>query len=169
MASISQIREIVDPVVTGLGLRVFDVEQHGQRLVITVDREGGVDLEQLTSVNRAVGRALDEADPIAGRYTLEVSSPGLERPLRIPEHFAWAVGQKITVRTQPGHEGERRYVGVLAAADGTGICLDVEEPAGATVEIPYDEIQRARTVFEWESEPKHHEPHEPHEEKVKNR
>src|SRR5262245_9912293 len=163
MASISQIREIVDPVVTGLGLRVFDVEQHGQRLVITVDRDGGVDLEQLTAVNRAVGRALDEADPIAGRYTLEVSSPGLERPLRDPEHFAWAVGQKVTVRTVPEHEGERRYVGMLARADDTSIRLDLEEPPGSSVEVPYREIQRARTVFEWEREPK------PHEEKVKHR
>ena len=88
-------------------------------LLVTVDRDGGVDLEALTEANRAVSVVLDELDPIPGRYTLEVSSPGVERTLRTPAHFVKAVGEQVTVKTRPQVPGERRLRGVLAAADET--------------------------------------------------
>ncbi len=88
---------------------------------MTVDRPGGVDLDALAEANRAVSRALDELDPFPGRYTLEVSSPGLERRLRTPAHFARAVGETVTVRTLPGTAAVRRVRGVLAAADDDGV------------------------------------------------
>ncbi len=80
-------------------------------LQVTVDREGGVDLEALTDANRAVSTVLDELDPIPGRYSLEVSSPGIERPLRTPAHFAKAVGATVTVKTRPQVPGERTAAG----------------------------------------------------------
>jgi ribosome maturation factor RimP len=141
------------PVVESVGLELVDVERRGAVLAVTVDRPGGADLDALTDANRAVSRALDELDPIPGRYSLEVSSPGLERPLRTPAHFARAVGETITVKTRPQVPGERRRRGRLAAADDEGFELD-EEPAegatdGGTVRLLYTDIDRARTVFEW--------------------
>jgi ribosome maturation factor RimP len=143
------------PVVESVGLELVDVERRGAVLAVTVDRPGGADLDALTDANRAVSRALDELDPIPGRYSLEVSSPGLERPLRTPGHFARAVGETITVKTRPQVPGERRRRGRLTAADDEGFELD-EEPAedatdGGTVRVRflYSDIDRARTVFEW--------------------
>lgn len=115
---------------------------------MTVDREGGVDLAALTEANRAVSAVLDELDPIPGRYSLEVSSPGLERPLRTPSHFARAVGSTVTVKTRPQVPGERRLRGTLRAADDEGFELAVEG-VDVPVRLAYGDIDKARTVFEW--------------------
>jgi ribosome maturation factor RimP len=141
------------PVVESVDLELVDVERRGGVLAVTVDRPGGVDLDALTTANRAVSRALDELDPIPGRYSLEVSSPGLERPLRTAAHFDRAIGETITVKTRPQVPGERRRRGRLVAADDEGFELDLEPtedaPDGGTARFLYSDIDRARTVFEW--------------------
>jgi ribosome maturation factor RimP len=148
----------LQPVVESVGLELVDVERRGGVLLVTVDRSGGVDLEALTDANRALSRALDEIDPIPGRYSLEVSSPGLERPLRRPAHFARAVGEMITVKTRPQVPGDRRRSGRLVAADDEGFDLapeaaegGAEDPEAAVgpVRLAYSDIDRARTLFEW--------------------
>jgi ribosome maturation factor RimP len=106
-----------------------------------------------------VSRLLDEADPIPGEYTLEVTSPGLERPLRTPEHFARAVGDVVAVKTRAGVTGDRRIQGVLVAADAQGITIrpgeaSAAEPDAADRRLAYDDLERARTVFEWGPAPK---------------
>ena len=116
----------LQPVVVAAGLELVDVEMKSGVLQVTVDREGGVDLEALTDANRAVSTVLDELDPIPGRYSLEVSSPGIERPLRTPAHFAKAVGATVTVKTRPQVPGERRLRGTLVASDDDGFTLAVE-------------------------------------------
>jgi ribosome maturation factor RimP len=121
---------------------------------VTIDRPGGVDMDAIARVTRAVSRALDQHDPIAGRYTLEVSSPGLERTLRTPAHFLRAVGSTVRIKTRPGVEGERRIDGVLAAADDEGVTVTLAAPANGDRRVRYDEIERARTVFEWGPAPK---------------
>jgi ribosome maturation factor RimP len=138
----------LQPVVVAAGLELVDVEMKGGVLQVTVDREGGVDLQALTDANRAVSTVLDELDPFPGRYSLEVSSPGIERPLRTPTHFAKAVGATVNIKTRPQVPGERRLHGTLVASDDTGFTLDVagvEEP----VRLAYSDIDRARTVFVW--------------------
>ncbi len=117
---------VLQPVVTGAGLELVDVEMKSGVLQVTVDREGGVDLEALTDANRAVSTLLDEVDPIPGRYSLEVSSPGIERTLRTPAHFAKAVGATVTVKTRPQVPGERRLQGTLVASDEDGFVLAVD-------------------------------------------
>ena len=84
-----------------------------------------------------------------GRYTLSVSSPGLERRLRTPAHFARAVGELVTVRMDAGTSDVRRVSGTLTAADDTGCTLAGPEVPGGELRIAYDQIERARTVFEW--------------------
>lgn len=148
----ARVRELVEPVVAAHDLELFDIDQNGSTLVVTVEHEGGVDIDALGVVTRAISRALDRDDPIAGRYTLEVSSPGLERKLRTPRHFAWAIGREVSIKTVPSYVGERRMQGTVSAADEGGIVLDVDD--GARVRVAYDEIDSARTVFEWGPGPK---------------
>jgi ribosome maturation factor RimP len=139
----------LQPVVDDAGLELVDVEMKTGVLQVTVDREGGVDLEALTDANRAVSTVLDELDPIPGRYSLEVSSPGIERPLRTPAHFAKALGATVTVKTRPQVPGERRLRGTLLTSDDDGFSLAVEGSDDEPVRLAYSDIDRARTVFVW--------------------
>jgi ribosome maturation factor RimP len=134
--------------VGAVGLELVDVELRSGVLLVTVDRQGGVDLEALTEANRAASLLLDELDPIPGRYALEVSSPGVERRLRTPAHFARALGETVTVKTRPQVPGDRRLQGRLACADDNGFELAVEG-APDPIRLAYADIDRARTVFEW--------------------
>ncbi|MGH9137077.1 MAG: ribosome maturation factor RimP [Acidimicrobiales bacterium] len=142
-----RVHDVVAPVLEQLGLDLYDVEHRGGMLRITVTREGGVDLDAIADATRAVSRALDESDPIPGRYTLEVSSPGLERALRTPGHFAAAVGDAVTVKTKPDVEGERRVAGQLVSADDHTVTVRADDGAERT--LRFDQIDKARTVFEW--------------------
>lgn len=151
MAIVDRVRELVAPVVAGASAELYDVEHHGGVVRVLVDVEGGVDLSVLQSISRQVSRLLDEADPIPGRYTLEVSSPGLERPLRTADHFRRAVGADVRVKTMPGVEGDRRVTGQLVAADDEGI--EIRTDSGVR-RVGLDQISRARTVFEWGPTPK---------------
>lgn len=150
-----RVRDIVLPILPSHDVELYDIDVQGPLVRVVVDREGGVDLEALGAVTRAVSRALDEADPIPSRYTLEVTSPGVERRLRTPEQFVRAIGEVVKVRTAPEVAGDRRVEGVLATADERGITVRSEPQAGAddgeaTMRtLTYGEIERARTVFEW--------------------
>ena len=152
MSIIERVREIVEPLLARQSLTVYDVELSGSQLRITVDAprqdgDGGVDLEAIARATRLISVALDEHDPIPSKYTLEVSSPGLERPLRTPAHFAGAVGLTVSVKTTARVDGERRLKGTLIAADDDGITVDDRT-------LRYDDIEKARTVFEWGPAPK---------------
>ncbi len=144
----------LQPVIAAARLELVDVELRSGVLLVTVDREGGVDLEALTDANRAVSGVLDELDPIPGHYTLEVSSPGVERTLRTPAHFVKAVGETVTVKTRPQVPGDRRRRGVLVAADDQGLTLQEEGGPDDGVRLAYSDIDKARTVFIWGPEPK---------------
>jgi ribosome maturation factor RimP len=154
MAVIDRVSEIVAPLVTSLDLTVYDIEQAGPILRISVDKPSdpngpsGADLTRLT---RMVSSALDEIDPVPGSYTLEITSPGLERKLRTAQHFAGAIGTRVKLKLEP-HLEIRRIDGVLAAADSETITVrGVDE---ADVVIRLDDITTARTVFEWGPAPK---------------
>jgi ribosome maturation factor RimP len=90
---------------------------------------------------------------VPGRYTLEVSSPGLERRLRTPDHFVRAIGSEVTVKTRTEVDGERRFRGTLVAADEAGVTLRLADDAGDR-SLAYDQIEKARTVFDWGPTPK---------------
>jgi ribosome maturation factor RimP len=147
----------LQPVVRANDLELVDVELRSGVLLVTVDRDGGVDLGALTDANRVVSAVLDELDPIPGRYTLEVSSPGVERTLRTPAHFVRAIGETVTVKTRPQVPGERRRRGVLVAADDDGLTLEVDGGPDGGVRLSYSDIDKARTVFVWgpEGGPRH--------------
>jgi ribosome maturation factor RimP len=139
---------VLQPAVLAANLELVDVELKAGVLQVTVDREGGVDLEALTDANRAVSTLLDDLDPIPGRYSLEVSRPGIERPLRTPAHFAKAGGATVAVKTRPQVPGERRIQGTLVASDDNGFTLAVDG-SDEPIRLAYSDIDRARTVFVW--------------------
>jgi ribosome maturation factor RimP len=146
----------VEPVVAALGYRLYDVELAGsgrtRTLRVAVDRDGGVDLTAITEVTEALSPVLDHAAhpevaaALRAPYTLEVSSPGLERPLRTPAHFQGALGSTISLKHRDADGSTVRRRGVLTGADDTGVDLDVD---GEQVRVPYDEVIQSRTVFEW--------------------
>ena len=120
----------LSPLLEARGLDLVDVEVHGAQLTVFVDRTGGVGLDELGDATRDVSAALDELDPIPGRYTLSVSSPGLERRLRTPAHFARAVGEKVTVRVDAGTADVRRITGMLGLGRRGGVHGDRPRRAG---------------------------------------
>jgi ribosome maturation factor RimP len=147
MTVVERVRSAVAPLLADLGLEIYDIEHTGGVLRISVDKPGGIDLDSIALATRVVSRQLDHDDPIPGRYTLEVTSPGIERPLRTPEHFERAVGQIVNLRTHPEVEGDRRARGELLAVAADGITVRLEDGTERT--IRFEEIERARTVFEW--------------------
>ncbi|HXP32954.1 MAG TPA: ribosome maturation factor RimP [Acidimicrobiales bacterium] len=150
----TNLADALSPILEARGLDLVDVELHGAQLTVFVDREGGIGLDELGEATREVSAALDDLDPIPGRYTLSVSSPGLERRLRTPAHFARAVGETVTIRMDAGTADVRRITGTLDGADETGCTLTGPEVPGGEMRIAYDQIERARTVFEWGPAPR---------------
>jgi len=143
---VERVRATVEPLLANQSLTVYDVEHSGSTVRILIDGPDGVDLDEIAHMTRLISVALDEADPIPGKYTLEVSSPGLERPLRTPDHFRGAVGELVTLKLVPTAD-ERRIKGTLADADDLGVTVDGHR-------VAYDDIDKARTVFEWGPAPK---------------
>jgi ribosome maturation factor RimP len=135
-----------------LGLDLYDVEMVKGTLNVVITKSGGVDLESLTRANRAISEWLDVNDPIPGRFTLDVSSPGLERRLRTPSHFMSTIGEVVTLREIREGMPTRRLEGTVIAVDVTSVTLEDAEHGHVTVAL--DSIERARTVFKWGAQAK---------------
>jgi len=150
------VRQLVLPILADLGLELYDLEYAGGMVKVTIDTPpgspGGVDVDQLARATRLISRDLDHADPIPGHYTLEVSSPGLERNLRLPRHFQREIGKQVAVRLTNVVNGERRISGQLIAASETDFTLRLA--SGEERIVALDQVDRARTVFVWEAAPK---------------
>ena len=147
--TVDRVRELVAPLVADADLELYDLDLSGGILQVLVDAPGGADIDAISRLARSISRALDEADPIDGKYALEVGSPGLERPLRTPAHFAGAIGTTVKVKTKPSIEGDRRVEGTVAATDERTVTI--HQPDGTDRTLEYDDIERARTTFEWGS------------------
>lgn len=147
------VEALVRPVVEGAGLELFDViydRTDGRRVLrVTVDGEGSLDLATIAALSDKVARRLDLEDFGEGRYELEVSSPGIEHPLRTPAHFARAVGATVKVKTASSIDEARVHLGVLRAADEDAIVIDVD---GEPRRVPVVAITSARTVADWTAE-----------------
>jgi ribosome maturation factor RimP len=155
MDTTTRVRTIVAPLVADAGASLYDLEYTGGVVRVTIERPEGVDMALIAKVTRDISRTLDDEDPIAGQYTLEVSSPGLERPLRRPEHYLGAVGTLVALKLRAGVEGDRRVKGVLLGfADDLLTVAPADADPGATRTIALDDVEKARTVFEWGPAPK---------------
>ncbi|MBK5288862.1 MAG: ribosome maturation factor RimP [Acidimicrobiia bacterium] len=144
----------LEPIVASLDLSIYDITLAGGErptLVVLVNRAGGVDLDTIETATRTISAALDAIDPVRGRYLLEVSSPGLERPLRTPEHFRSAVGEDLTLKARNDEGHLERIRGTLVACDDATITVTTD--AGDRT-LALDVVEQARTVFVWGPAPK---------------
>lgn len=139
------VEALVRPVVESDGLELVEValgKDSGRRVLrVTVDREGGLDLDTIALTSQKISRRLDLEGYAPGPYALEVSTPGLERPLKTPRDFQRRVGDKVKIKVAGA-----AHVGTLQAADERGVTVSGD--SGETA-ISYAEILSARTVFEW--------------------
>ncbi|MEI8357750.1 MAG: ribosome maturation factor RimP [Deltaproteobacteria bacterium] len=139
------VTRLVEPVAQERGMELVDVEFHpaGRRSVLrlTMDREGGIGLDELAEASREVGDLLDAHDAVPGIYTLECSSPGINRPLRKAADFARFIGKPVRVKTHAPIDGVRVFVGRLAAADPETI--EVEDASRGRVVVPIADVERA--------------------------
>jgi ribosome maturation factor RimP len=148
----NKVAGLVAPMAEALGLQIYDIDYSGGTLKVVLDtppgQPAGVNLDDLSLVTRQLGRELDHSDPVPGRYTLEVTSPGLERTLRRPEHYAREIGKTVNVRLHAPVNGSRRLQGQLVAATASVVTVRDADNLVDT-EVAIADIERARTVFEW--------------------
>jgi ribosome maturation factor RimP len=167
-ADLDRVREAIGPVLSAHGVSMVDLEwtsdRGGRVLRLTIEREGaadlggGVTLDDCADVSRDVSSVLDVEDMVHGHYNLEVSSPGLDRPLKTRADFARFVGQMARVKlTRPAPDGQRLLRGAIAEVTGTGpeadgtIAMIVD---GKRIEVPYAHVAEANLVFELAPQPK---------------
>ncbi len=148
---IDRVTALVDPIADEYMVEIVDLDYTGGVLKVVIDQPDGLESGVLVEVTKAISRMIDAEDPIPGRFTLEVSSPGVERPLKTPTHFKRAVGETVAVKTNPDVEGDRRFEGDLVDADDHGITVATE---GGDRTVRYGEIRSARTTFDWGPTPK---------------
>jgi ribosome maturation factor RimP len=145
----AKLEEALAPICAALSLTLFDVEVRQRQLQVTVEGADLVGLEVLADAARLISAFLDEHEDLApsGRYDLEVTSPGVERRLRRPEHFTAVVGSPVAIRLAAGTDGPRRVEGTVEAADTEHVTVRTE--AGEERTIAFGDIDRAHTVFDW--------------------
>lgn len=145
------VAELIAPTVEAEGCTLWDVEyvKEGARQIlrVTIDREDGVDIVHCEAVHRAIDPILDEADPIPVSYYLEVSSPGVERELRLPFHFRSFLGVEVEVRFFTAYEGMKSLRGALTAYDEENKTLTVSDKV-----LPLDKIAKVNVAFDFDNE-----------------
>lgn len=149
-----QVCELASPIVADLGLDLVDVEfsrqGESQLLRIFLDRDGGISVDDLQEASRALERSLEIEDILSGRYRLEVSSPGIDRPLKGRNDYLKRTGTRIHLKMfSPLDDGRRRLTGTIADAREESLLLDTDE--GVRLTIPYREISRARPEIDWDA------------------
>ncbi len=141
---------IIEPAVSALGFELLGVEYMPQGrhslLRIYIDHEDGITVDDCGDVSHQVSAVLDVEDPIRGEYTLEVSSPGLERPLFTLEHYARFAEQLAEIRLHAPLHGRRKFKGRIKGVDGDEVILDVE---GEEQRLAIGNIEKAHLIHEW--------------------
>jgi ribosome maturation factor RimP len=145
-----ELQQMVEPVVQAAGMELVEVtfrrERGGKVLRVLIDRDGGVDLQAISTVSERLSRRLDIEGFDPGPYSLEVSSPGVERPLTRPTDFKKRVGAKVKVKATEPIDGSRTFTGTISAADDEHVTITT---AAGDIRLRHDQISTARTVFEW--------------------
>jgi len=142
---------LLEPCVEAMGYELADLElqrgNRGQVLRLFIDRESGVALGDCERVSGQVSALLDAEDPIQGHYSLEVSSPGLDRKLAKPAHFDRFVGRRVRVRMRDGQNGQRNFSGKLRGCRDAAVVVD--QDGGGEIELRLDDIKVARLMPEF--------------------
>ena len=129
------------------GISIVTVEVAGASkspvIRVYIDAPGGVSFTELTEAQEWIGALMDELDPFPGAYVLEVSSPGIDRPLRTPAHFQAAVGEQVKVKTSEAVEGRKNFKGALVSATEDAVVIEAD---GAEVALPFAIISKANII-----------------------
>ena len=145
-----QLEAIVEPAVAALGYELVGIEYLAQGrhslLRVYIDSESGITVDDCEQASRQISAVLDVEDPIKGQYTLEVSSPGLERPLFKPEHYERFKGNQVQLRLRVPVEGRRKFRGELQGVRGDDVVVVVD---GEELTFPLQDIEKANLKAEW--------------------
>ncbi len=154
MTTTAEIWQLIEPYLGAEQLELDDLEFSGQGkgrvLRVAVDGEG-VDIDRLAELSRGISRMLDNETSLDGAYQLEVTTPGLERQLKRPEHYKKSIGREIIAKVQDG-QTRRTVQGLLTNADEEAFTVDSE--SDDAVVVSYGDVVKAKTVFRWERAPK---------------
>jgi ribosome maturation factor RimP len=142
--TLERLTALLEPAAADRGLELVAIELSGSKsspvLRVLLDAEGGITLDAVAEAAKWISEVLDEQDPVAGAYTLEVSSPGIDRPLVKLVDFDRFAGEPVHIKTTAG-EKHKSWHGVLVGTEGDVIVIDVE---GERVNIPFETVQKAR-------------------------
>ncbi|HEX9786578.1 MAG TPA: ribosome maturation factor RimP [Candidatus Binatia bacterium] len=154
-ATVARIWQLAAPLAETQGMEIIDIElrregsRGGRVLRLYLDKAGGPTMEDLSGVSRELSALLDEHDAVDGAYTLEVSSPGINRPLKLPEHFKRFLGKTVRVRTRELVQGRRSFLGPLLEVSTDRIALNQD---GTRVEVPFAVIEKSNYEHDWGAE-----------------
>lgn len=150
--TLTRVWQLAGPLAEGEGMEIVDIDfrhegsRGGRVLRLYLDKEGGPNMDDLSRVSRQLSELLDAQDTIDGAYTLEVSSPGINRPLKKPAHFARFVGKRIRVRTRDLVDGRRSFLGILGQVVEDSVILTQE---GKRYQIPFSMIEKSNYEHDW--------------------
>ena len=147
--SLKTLNHLIEPAVSALGYELVGCELSGglkgrKLLRVYVDGPNGVTLDACASISRQIGAVLEVEDPIRGAYYLEVSSPGLERPLFTLAHYQRFIGRRIKVRLRMAEEARRNFAGVLTAVEGEELTLTLDD--GEQIRLAFCDIEKGNLV-----------------------
>jgi ribosome maturation factor RimP len=154
-ATVARVWELAAPVAETQGMEIIDIElrregsRSGRVLRFYLDKAGGPNMEDLSRVSRQLSELLDTHDVVEGAYTLEVSSPGINRPLKLPEHFTRFIGKTVRVRTRELIQGRRSFLGRLLEVSNDKIAVSQD---GTRYEIPFSLIEKSNYEHDWSAE-----------------
>lgn len=152
MSKEARLHELVQPAITALGFEFVGLEliQHGRgaTLRVYIDHPNRVSVDDCAKASHQIGAILDVEDPINGEYRLEVSSPGIDRPLFTPAHYALVVGQTVKLKLSVPNKGRRNFKGLLQAAGAEQIVLVVD---GQEVNLPFSQIEKGNLVPDYDT------------------
>lgn len=145
-----QLTELIQPVVEGLGCELWGIERQSSgrssTLKVYIDAEVGVDIEDCARISRQLSSLLDVEEPLKGEYTLEVSSPGMDRRLFRQDQFEAFAGSKVRIQLKRSYEGQRKYSGLLKGMDGDEVILGFDDEE---ILFPLEAIEKANVIPEF--------------------
>ena len=146
---LDNIKSEIGPILKDIDAELFDISlkrtSSGIVIVLLVDTEKGVSIDECALINKRVSGILEEKDIIAGRYIVEVSSPGLDRPLKLQRDFKKVIGERVDMWLLEQVQGKDFVCGVVNQAGGNGV--EIEEKNGNRIILPYDAINKAKRSF----------------------
>jgi ribosome maturation factor RimP len=148
--SLVNLWQLFEPVITGMGYELIEIEhfpspKHGV-LRLYIDKEGGVTIDDCSVVSQQISALIDVEDPVKGQFNLEISSPGMDRPLRRLKDFQRFTGSRVKLKTAMPLDGQRNFTGQLLSADEDYVVIETDSEE---ISIPMDALDKARIVPEF--------------------